>query len=221
MNTHSNTPFIRSGGATHPNVFLAIIAVAGLLCAGCNSPGPAMQTQSLPPEALEHRMGETPGTLAYGDVVRVTFPGAPDLNTLQKIRADGKISLPLVGEVQADGIPLGVFQEELTRLYKPELQRSEVLVTVDSTSTPVYVTGAVLTPGRVLLERPMSAVEAIMEAGGFVPGRSNPKRVILVRQENGRHQTQVLNLSSLLRGQPTSAVPLRPYDVIYVPEKWF
>ena len=85
----------------------------------------------------------------------------------------------------------------------------------------VYVSGAVNRPGRVSMERPLTAFEAIMESGGFAPGLANPKKVILVRQSNGRQQTQILDLSPALRNEVGDAFYLNPYDSLIVQEKMF
>lgn len=163
--------------------------------------------------------GYSTGKLASGDVVRLSFPGAPELNVVQKIPADGKLSLPMVGRVSAAGRSLGEMQSTLSSLYAKQLTNQEVVLSVDSSAIPVYVSGAVIQPGKVLLERPMTVLEAIMEAGGFAPGLANPKRVILVRHLGGSHSTRTLDLSPALRGVQSEATEVRPYDVIYVHER--
>src|SRR5436853_7620354 len=75
---------------------------------------------------------KTPVILSPGDVIKLSFPATPDLNQLQKIRADGKVNLPLIGEVTAAGKTPLSFQNELVRLYKPTLRSREVDVTMES-----------------------------------------------------------------------------------------
>ena len=183
-----------------------------LLIAGCKTP-----QQELPVNLT----ADIPGELAPGDVLRITFPGAPEFNQEQKIRADGNISLPLIGVVNAAGKRLGSFQRELARRYEPHLQMKEVVIAVQSSSIPIYVTGAVGSPGKIALDRPMTVLEAIMEAGGFAPGLANQKRVVLVRSDGNKHYTTVLDLSGALKGLGTKAVYVKAYDVIYVREKMF
>lgn len=157
--------------------------------------------------------------LSAGDVVSVSFAGTPELDQSQKIRSDGKISLPLVGEVQAAGKGPGELQDDLTSLYKPHLQNATILVRLQATSSVVYVSGAVGRQGKIVLERPMTALEAIMEAGGFSPGLANTKKVLLIRKEDGRYQTQVLDLSPTQSIRPVFY--LKPYDMLIVQEKMF
>lgn len=71
-----------------------------------------------------------PNYLNPGDVVKISFPVAPELNQTQKIGTDVTLSLPLVGEVHAAGKSPGQLQTELATLYKPQLQDNEVLVTL-------------------------------------------------------------------------------------------
>ena len=182
--------------------------LAFLSCAGCQTPHTAKVP--LPPQA--------PGVLAAEDVVRISFPGAPELNQTQKIPPDGKLSLPLVGDVYAGGKTLGELQRELARLYKPQLQNSEVLVALESRALPVVVSGAVERPGKIVFERPATVLEAIMEAGGFTP-QADLKKVELIRIVNGEHYSQTFDLRPVLRGTPTRATYVGGGDVIFVPEK--
>ena len=78
----------------------------------------------------------TPVVLGPGDVVRITFTAAPDYNQTQKIRADGKISLPQVGEVVAAGKTLAQFESQLKAVYKDQIKNTDVVVTLDSAVHP-------------------------------------------------------------------------------------
>src|SRR4029450_11761763 len=104
--------------------------------------------------------------LASGDVVKLTFSSAPELNQSQKIRTDGKLSLPLVGEVDAGGKTVGQLQAELIELYKSQLKTPEVTVSLETSVNTVTVSGAVNKPSRIAFERPTTVFQAIMEAGG-------------------------------------------------------
>jgi polysaccharide biosynthesis/export protein len=161
---------------------------------------------------------QTPSYLVAGDVVKISFPAAPELNQTQKIGSDGSLSLPLIGEVAAAGKTVGQLQAELARLYKPQLQDNEVIVNLDTRAVPVVVSGAVQKPGKIVFERPATVVEAIMEAGGFTP-EANLAKVSLIRIVKGEHESQVIDLRALLQGKPFPAIYCSGGDVIYVPEK--
>jgi len=162
----------------------------------------------------------TPVTLSPGDVIKLTFPGAADLNQSQKIRADGKVSLPLVGEVTAAGKRLVDFQNELTGLYKPQLRNSDVVVSLESGTITVVVSGYVSKPGRLSFDRPTTVFQAIMEAGG--PNEyGSLSNVHLVRIINGEQHTQVLNIRHAVSGKTTKVNYVKDGDVIYVAHSLF
>ncbi len=161
-----------------------------------------------------------PVKLRPGDVIKLTFAGAPELNQSQKIRGDGKINLPLVGEVTASGKTVPGFQAELVGLYKSQLKDSEVLVTLESGVTNVVVSGYVSKPGRQVFDRPTTVFQAIMQAGG--PNQyGNLGKVRLIRTVSGRQHAETLNLKIAMSGQTTEAVYVKDGDVIYVPQKLF
>jgi len=155
--------------------------------------------------------------------VRITFPGAPNLNAVQTIKRDGRISLQLVGDVQAAGLTAKQLETEVLKLYEPQLQTKEVTVAVESSNFPVYVTGAVLRPGKIMPDRPMTALEAVMEAGGFDYTKANQKGVTVIRHENGHVDHFKVNLKKALQGKETEPFDLKPGDIVYVPERfsWF
>ena len=191
-----------------PSTWLKLAAIAFLLCAGC-------QTPKKTPMPLT---SQTPSSLVAGDVVKISFPSAPEMNQTQKIGTDGALSLPLIGTVTASGKTVGQLQGELSRLYKPQLQDNEVVVSLETRAVPVVVSGAVQKPGKIVFERPATVLEAIMEAGGFTP-EADLKRVSLIRIVKGEHKSEVIDLRAVLKGQPTPAIYCSGGDVVYVPEK--
>ena len=160
--------------------------------------------------------------LHEGDVVKISFPGAPNLNTVQQIRRDGKIALPLLGEFKAAGLRPSEMEQMLLEKYAPQLVTKEVSVTVESSSYPVYVTGAVQRSGKLVYDRPVTALEAVMEAGVDY-GKANLKEVEVIRQDKGRVQQYNLNLKRVLQGQQSEPFSLKPSDIVFVPERfsWF
>jgi polysaccharide export outer membrane protein len=190
-----------------------MMCVAGLITAfgsiGCQDMG-----SSAPPPA-EAYISKPSGNLAPGDEISVSFSGAPELNTKQKIQPNGKVSLPTVGDVTASGRTINSLQATLTSLYQPHLQDPTVVVSLESAAAGVYVSGEVLRPGKIAFDRPMTALEAVMEAGGFTKF-ANPKQVIVIRKEGGKQQRYVLNMNDALTGMDSSPFYVRPFDVIYV-----
>ncbi len=159
-------------------------------------------------------------TLVAGDVVKLTFPGASELDQSQKIQSDGKINLPLVGEVDAAGRTIADLQRRLQVLYQPQLQNTTVTVTLESSVTQVTVGGAVKKPGKYIFDRPTTVLQAIMEAGGTDQFGTLGK-VSMIRLVNGKQYTQVLDLRPVLQGQPTKPVYVHAGDVVLVAESAF
>jgi polysaccharide biosynthesis/export protein len=193
-------------------LILANLLITSMLLGSCEYPA----TGPLP----EQMVAPTQVTLTSGDVIKLTFSGAPELNQSQKIRADGKINLPLIGEVDAAGKTIGSLQSEIALRYKPQLQSTTVVLTLESSVTQVVVSGAVAKPAKLSFERPTTVVQAIMEAGG-VSEFGSLRRVHLIRIINGQEHTQILDLSSIMRGEPTRPFYVRDGDVIYVPQTAF
>jgi len=212
-----------------------IVAVALLFAAvGCKTAESKYSEATLPvPEMAKSQPASISNStnvsaseslvLREGDTVRISFPGAPNLDTVQQIRRDGKIALKLVGEFQAVGLTPSAMEKELIKLYGPQLQTKEVTVTLESSAFAIYVTGAVLRPGKIISDRPLSALEAIMEAGGFDYSKANMKSVNIVRQENGASAHYTINLKRALKEGDKVPFKLKPSDIIYVPERfqWF
>lgn len=175
------------------------------------SPKPWSPTPTLPMQSM---------VLREGDTVTVSLPSSPTLDTTQQIRPDGKIVLPLVNEVVAAGKTPEELQDELLKLYQPQVSAKQVIVTVQSPNIPVYVTGAVMRPGPVTVNHPISALDAIMEAGGFDFTKANMKAVVVVRQEKDRTEKFKLDLKKAWSGSTGAPFYLEPYDIVYVPERF-
>ncbi len=162
-------------------------------------------------------------TLREGDVLKISFPSNPNLNTIQAIQRDGMISMPLVGELKAAGKTPMQLRKDLADAYSSQLVSKEVTVEVQSFTFPVYVSGAVLRPGKIVADHPLTALEAVMEAGGPDYTKADLKRVVVVRQEADHSQKYTLNLKLVMEGKGGEPFYLKPGDTIYVPEKftWF
>lgn len=195
-------------------IAILTLGAALLFTGGCGTAPTRPASLKIEPEAQK---------LQAGDVIKITFPGAQTLDTTQQIRRDGKINLSMVGEVQADDKTPAELEKLLVQLYSSQIVSKELTVTVVSSSFAVFVTGAVLRPGKIQPDRPITAFEAIMEAGGFDYAKANTKAVVVIRTENGRSKNFNVNLKKVLDGKETEAFYLKSHDVVYVPEKfsWF
>lgn len=192
---------------------LAAVAGLGLVLTGCQS----SVSSDVPGPSASRSAASGAVILGEGDVIRMVFAGAPELNSQQKIRSDGKISLAMVGETRAAGLTVPQLQDALVALYKPQLQNPAVLVTLDTSANAVIISGEVNSPGRRVFDKPTTLLEAIMEAGGF-SGFANKKKVTLIRVEGGQYRTEVVDMSGALKGEETEVVYVRGGDIINVPE---
>jgi polysaccharide export outer membrane protein len=122
--------------------------------------------------------------------------------------------------VDAAGMTPVALEKKLVDLYAPQLSSKQVSVQVVSSSLTVYVTGMVLRPGKVLSDHPLTALEAVMEAGGFDYTKANLKDVTVIRQEGNAMKNYRVNLKDVLKGKENTPFYLKPDDIVYVPERF-
>ena len=134
------------------------------------------------------------------------------------VRMDGKISLPLVQEIKAAGLTPLELKEVLTRRLKEFIENPAVSVTVmEANSYKVYVSGHVKTPGVYRLRSETSVTQIIPMAGGFTDW-ANQKKILVIRNENGREKRIKVNYKKIVDGgNPDSNVILKTGDTIIVP----
>jgi len=192
-------------------VFTLSILMASAGCEAPNTSAPITANVTQPDEQ----------TLQEGDVIKVSFPGTPTLQAEpQTVRLDGRVTLPILGEVVVRGETPSALEKELSKKYANQLLSNEVVVTVVSSSAAYFVSGEVLRPGKITPDRPISALEAIMEAGGFNTDQADTKAVVVIRKENGVTHNYTLNLQLVLDGKDNKQFFLKPFDIVYVPRKF-
>jgi polysaccharide biosynthesis/export protein len=184
-------------------VALGLLVVA----AGCAS-SRASDRASPRPEA-EYRIGRE-------DVLEVVVWREPELTRVVPVRPDGRISLPIAGEVEAAGKTPGELQVELTRSFEPFIKDTQVAVLVREVNGPrVYVLGEVTRPGGFALRGPLEVVQAIALACGRTEFAHD--EVVWLRQaKTGAAERVSLSFDELVRGGDPSALWLRAGDVLYV-----
>src|SRR4029453_16593876 len=162
------------------SLLFAFLVFAALAFGGCQSPLPPLPNPPGP---------HTTVRLAPGDVIKLSFAEESDLDQAQKIRRDGKISLPYLGEVTAAGKRVIDLQRELTRRYDEYLDNPEVLVTLENGLATVVISGFAVYPGKVTFDRPTTVYQAIMTAGG-VSDYGSLSNIHLTRIINGVQRTE-------------------------------
>jgi polysaccharide biosynthesis/export protein len=134
------------------------------------------------------------------------------------VRMDGKISLPLIQEIKAAGLTPLQLKEVLTRKFKEFIENPIVSVTVaEVNSFKVYVTGQVKSPGVYRLRSETTVTQIISLAGGFTDW-ANPRKILVVRKEDGREKRLKVNYKKIMSGSDTSSdVILKTGDKIIIP----
>jgi polysaccharide export outer membrane protein len=158
--------------------------------------------------------------LSPGDVIKLSFAEETDLDQVQKIRRDGKISLPFLGEVTAAGKRVIDLQRELVHRYEEYLENSDVLITLEGGPATIIVAGFAVYPGKITVERPTSIYQAIMQAGG-VSDYGSLSNIHLTRIINGVQRTETINLKPSIRGKPIYPEYVQDGDVIYISRSLF
>jgi polysaccharide export outer membrane protein len=194
-----------------PSCPFTFLIAAALACGSCQTPLPPLPDQPGPKTAVR---------LSPGNSVKVTFAEESDLDQTQKIRTDGKVSLPLIGELTAAGKRLMDFQREIISRYEGKLDNPEVLVTLESGTATVIVSGFANKPGKVDFDRPKTVYQAIMDAGG-VSDYGSLRNIHLTRVINGEQRTETINLRPTVHGETTKPEYVQDGDVIYISRSWF
>ncbi|WP_454760662.1 polysaccharide biosynthesis/export family protein [Caulobacter segnis] len=210
---------------THLMTALAVILVAGGVSA-CGHIDAEPITPGPRPSANFSNIGyadwseEEPSYRFYpGDEVEVTVPSAPELSKTTIVQPDGRISLPLAQPVMAADRTIDELQGSISQAYAGTLLRPQVQVAVKSTQPlKVFVGGEVKNPGVFDMAGDSDALRAVIQAGGFTNGAKRNQVVIIRRGTDGRAMMRTADLlAGITRPGGTDLVPLRRFDVVYVP----
>ena len=153
------------------------------------------------------------------DVLGINVWGEPDLTQQVPVRSDGKISLPLIGEVQAAGqTPLRLEQDIAGRLRAFINQPNVTVMVLKANSEKYNILGRVMKPGSYSLSAPTTVLDAIAQAGGF-QDFAKQKDVYILRQSPAGEETRIaFNYKDVIRGKhPEENIRLEPHDTIVVP----
>jgi polysaccharide export outer membrane protein len=134
------------------------------------------------------------------------------------VRMDGKISLPLIDDVQAAGFTARQLKEVLTTKLKEFVENPNVSVTVaEANSFKVFISGQVRSPGVYRLRSETSLLQFIPMVGGFTDW-ANQKKILVIRRESGKEKRLTVNYKKIVSGKdPDSNIILKAGDTIIVP----
>lgn len=156
--------------------------------------------------------------LQAGDKLRVEVYKDAQLSQSVQIRPDGKITLPLVGDIAALGVTPIELRERLTVALKDYVNNPVVtVIVVEATAPTAYVVGEVNHPGPVTLQPNMTVLQALSVAGGL-KDFADAKNIRILRKSVTGQTAVPFNYRDAIRGTGSSAVLLQPGDTVVVPD---
>jgi len=152
------------------------------------------------------------------DVLAINVWKEPDISRSIPVRSDGKISLPLVGEVQAAGLTPAKLESEIAIRLKNYISEPEVTVMVQQVNSQKFnILGQVVRPGSYLLANSPTVLDAIALAGGF-RDFAKKKSIYVLRQGPGGEQRLPFNYKEVSQGKNMAQnIKLEPGDTVFIP----
>jgi polysaccharide export outer membrane protein len=149
-----------------------------------------------------------------GDEIEIATPTATELTRTQRIGPDGRISLPLVGQIMAADRTIAEVERDASAAFASQLRRPVVEITL-KTAGPlkVWVDGEVRTPGVFDMAGDIDAYQAVIQAGGFLPTAKQGEVALIRRGPGGQRMMRAIDL----RPRRGEVIALRRGDIIYVP----
>lgn len=153
-----------------------------------------------------------------GDVLDIQVWREPDLSRAYTVRPDGKITMPLLDDVQAAGLTPMQLKDVLEKGLARFIEGPNVSVGVaEINSKFIYVLGKVNTPGQFPLQRGMTVLQALSLAGGFAEW-ADEKNIVILRERQGKKVRIPFNYKDVSRGKDLEGnIVLLPGDTIVVP----
>jgi len=156
--------------------------------------------------------------LQVGDKLRIEVYKDTQLSQSVQIRPDGKITLPLVGDIAAMGLTPIDLRERIATSLKDYMNNPVVtVIVVEGTSPTAYVVGEVNHPGPVVLQTNMTVLQALAVAGGL-KDFADAKNIRILRKGIAGQQSIPFNYKDAIKGTGPSGVYLQAGDTVVVPD---
>lgn len=181
-----------------------------MLCVFCFS-GQSLWAQQATGDEKNYLIG-------VGDVLEVQVWQEPDLSRTVKVRLDGRISLPLTGDVQAAGKAIDELDSYLEKKIAELVTEPAVsVILVENRSRRYYVVGQVGQPGEFAIEYPLTLLQAIARSGGFQEWAKR-EEIKVVRRAGGKEELLRFDYDSFVKGKDLGQnIFIAPGDTIIVP----
>lgn len=206
--------FVQPSFVSRPTLVASLI----LLMAGCvASPDFAGNAKDDGTRDFPETLARPTVRLTPGDTILIKFAYWPELDQEQQIRPDGMISLQLVGHINVADMTVEALDRRLHELYEDKIKDPEITTIVQSFGNRrAYVGGEVTRPGFIELTDKMTALEAVMAAGGFEKASANLGDVVVVRHLDGKRYAKLVDLDQPV-AESGSNMLLAARDIVYVP----
>ena len=157
--------------------------------------------------------------IGNGDVLAINVWKESEISRVVSVLSDGRISLPLVGEIRAGGRTPRQLESEITAKLRNYVSEPEVTVIVQEIKSQKFnVLGMVMRPGSYPLTKPMTVLDAIALAGGFRDFAKQKSIYVLRVSTDGTTSQSPFNYKDAIKGKhPEQNVQLEPRDTVYVP----
>jgi polysaccharide export outer membrane protein len=176
-----------------------------------------MASPAQPPAPSGNKANDDSFVIGNDDLLAINVWKEPDFSQKIQVRSDGKISLPLLGEIQATGLTPLQLERDLTAKLRNYITKPEVTVMVEQINSKKFdILGQVAKPGSYSLALAPTIVDAIAIAGG-PRDFAKQKSIYILRQNPGGGQTRIaFNYKDFLKGKNQN-VKLEPHDTVVVP----
>src|SRR5437899_250769 len=154
-----------------------------------------------------------------GDVLAINVWKETDISKVIPVRSDGRISLPLIGELQSSGLTPKQLEAEITKRLKDYVADPSVTVVVQEIrSQKINVLGMVARPGSYAITSSLTVLDAIALAGGFRDFAKQKSIYVLHENADGTQSRLSFNYKEVIKGvNPAQNVKLQPQDTVVVP----
>ena len=190
-------------------VALCLVLTNSAAVLPCQNPASSVKSSEIPADFV----------IGLEDILAVNVWREPELSVKEvPVRPDGKISLPLVGDVQASGMTTKQLQERITEKLKEFVAAPTVTVAVLKIGSQyVSIVGQVAKPGVYYLGSPITVLELLARAGG-ISEYGNKKRIAIVRKEGQQTKHLSFNFKDVAKGiNLQQNIVLKNGDVVIVP----